>query len=161
MIERAGVPCRCWPAADSVASALRAALAADRIDVVHAWLFIANAFSWAATRFAPTARHLGAQPQAPGRLLDTLNRRAFAASAGIIVNSRQVRDYIADAYGAPARTTVVYNAIDLNRQPPIQLRPTHPRVAMVGGWWRRRIRRRSRGGGGARERLPSVRFAWL
>ena len=28
---------------------LARALAADRIEVVHAWLFIANAYAWAAT----------------------------------------------------------------------------------------------------------------
>ena len=41
------------------------ALAADRVDVVHAWLFIANAYAWAASRGARLgADHLGAQLQA-------------------------------------------------------------------------------------------------
>ena len=67
LLERAGVPVRVLTGGRLGARpcALRRALAADRIDVVHAWLFIANAFAWAATRFGgPRARHLGAQLQA-------------------------------------------------------------------------------------------------
>jgi glycosyltransferase involved in cell wall biosynthesis len=115
---------------------LRAALAADGIDVVHAWLFIANAFAWAATRVAgprliTTARNC----KRSGGLLDVLNRRAFAASDAIVVNSRQVADYIATVYAAPPdRMTVVYNAIDLDRfQPAPAARPVGaPLVVMVG-----------------------------
>jgi glycosyltransferase involved in cell wall biosynthesis len=164
VLERAGVPVKVITGGRlGRARALRAALAADRIDVVHAWLFIANAFSWAATRFGgPPLVTSARNCKRSGRLLDALNRRAFAASAGVIVNSRQVRDYIADEYGAPAaRTTVVYNAIDLNRfQPPAQPRPTHaPRVVMVG----RLVAQKNpllfvAAAAALRERLPAVRF---
>ena len=143
--------------------ALRAALAADRIDVVHAWLFIANAFAWAATRgggppLVTSARNC----KRSGRLLDLLNRRAFADSAAIIVNSRQVRDYITHVYAAPAdRIAVVYNAIDLDRfQPPERVRPAHaPRVVMVG----RLVAQKNpllfvAAAAALRLRLPAVRF---
>ena len=47
--------------------ALRRWLAVDRINVVHAWLFIANSFAWAASsRWAPGVGDLGAQLQAAG-----------------------------------------------------------------------------------------------
>jgi glycosyltransferase involved in cell wall biosynthesis len=97
--------------------ALRWWLERDRIDVVHAWLFIANAFAWLANRRAQrplltSARNCKRQ----GRLLDWLNRRAFAASDVIVANSQEVARYIAREYGAPPeRTTVVYNAIETDR----------------------------------------------
>jgi glycosyltransferase involved in cell wall biosynthesis len=143
--------------------ALRAALAADRIDVVHAWLFIANAFAWAATRLGgprlvTTARNC----KRSGGLLDQLNRRAFAASDAIIVNSRQVGDYIATVYGAPTdRLTVVYNAIDLDRfRPAPEPRPAPaPLVVMVG----RLVKQKNpllfvAAAAALRRRLPAARF---
>ncbi|MFN8643937.1 MAG: glycosyltransferase [Candidatus Binatia bacterium] len=143
--------------------ALRAALAADRIDVVHAWLFIANAFAWAATRCGgPPLVTSARNCKRSGRALDALNRRAFAASAAIIVNSRQVRDYVAHVYAAPSeRITVVYNAIDLDRfQPPARARATAaPRVVMVG----RLVAQKNpllfvAAAAALRARMPGVRF---
>lgn len=96
---------------------LRHWLGADRIDVVHAWLFVANAFAWAANRGAPrplvtSARNCKRQ----GRLLDLVNRRAFQASAAIVVNSEDVGTYIAEHYAAPReRMRVIYNGIDTQR----------------------------------------------
>lgn len=163
-LERAGVPLRVLTGGRLArVRALRAALAADRIDVVHAWLFIANAFAWAATRAGgPPLVTSARNCKRSGRLLDALNRRAFADSAAIIVNSRQVGDYIAAAYGAPAdRTTVVYNAIDLDRFPPPPTpRPEHaPRVIMVG----RLVAQKNpllfvAAAAALRRRLPAVRF---
>lgn len=164
LLERAGVPVRVLTGHPlRRAGRLRAALAADRIDVVHAWLYIANAYAWAATRLGgprlvTTARNC----KRSGGLLDRLNRRAFAASAVIIVNSRQVGDYIASVYGAPAdRLTVVYNAIDLDRfQPPPEPRPGHPpRVVMVGRLVQQKNPRLFVAAAAAlRARLPDVRF---
>jgi glycosyltransferase involved in cell wall biosynthesis len=97
--------------------ALRQHFQADRIDVVHAWLFIANAYAWLANRgggrpLVTSARNCKRQ----GLLLDFLNRRAFAASDAIVVNSNEVARYIAATYGAPReRIAVVYNAIDTAR----------------------------------------------
>lgn len=137
LLERAGIPLRVLRGGRVArVRALRAALVADRIDVVHAWLFIANAFAWAASRAGgPPLVTSARNCKRSGRVLDAINRRAFAASAGIIVNSQQVRDYITRVYAAPSdRITVVYNAIDLDRfQPPPRTRPPHPpRVVMVG-----------------------------
>jgi glycosyltransferase involved in cell wall biosynthesis len=114
---------------------LRQALARDRIDVVHAWLFIANAYAWLANRgtgrpLVTSARNCKRQ----GRALDWLNRGAFAASDAIVVNSLGVADYIRREYGArAARTTVVYNAVDTDRFTPARaVHADGPCVAMVG-----------------------------
>lgn len=164
LLERAGVPVRVITGGRLArVGALRAALRADAIDVVHAWLFIANAFAWAATRFGgpplvTTARNC----KRSGRLLDVLNRVAFAASDAIIVNSRQVGDYIAAVYGAPTdRVSVVYNAIDLDRFQPApepRLAPA-PLVVMVG----RLVKQKNPqlfvdAAAALRRRLPAVRF---
>jgi glycosyltransferase involved in cell wall biosynthesis len=126
VLERAGVPVRVI-AGSRLARArdLRRALDADRIDLVHTWLFIANAFGWVAGRgrrraFVTTARNCKRQ----GRWLDAINRRAFGASDAIIVNSAEVERYIAREYGAPPeRIVVIPNAIDLERFRPLP-RPT-------------------------------------
>ncbi|MBX3027556.1 glycosyltransferase [bacterium] len=164
LLERAGVPVRVLTGHPlRRARALRAALAADRIDVVHAWLFIADAYAWAATRcggprLVTTARNC----KRSGGLLDRLTRRAFAASDAIIVNSRQVGDYIASVYGAPTdRLTVVYNAIDLDRfQPPPAPRPRQPpRIVMVGRLVQQKNPRLFVAAAAAlRARRPDVRF---
>ena len=164
LLERAGIPVRVVRGGRfGRVRALRAAFAADGIDVVHAWLFIANAFAWAATRFGgPPLVTSARNCKRSGRLLDALNRRAFAGSDAIIVNSRQVRDYIAHVYAAPTdRIAVVYNAIDLDRfQPPARSRPPHPpRVVMVG----RLVAQKNpllfvAAAAALRERLPHVRF---
>jgi glycosyltransferase involved in cell wall biosynthesis len=135
LLEAAGVPVRVIVGSRiGRVLRLRRALRADRVDVVHAWLFIANAYGWTASlgRLCPlvtSARNCKRQ----GRWLDALNRRAFAASAAVIVNSSDVRQYIQREYGAPAnRITVIPNAIDLERFSP-QPRPLGARtVAMVG-----------------------------
>jgi glycosyltransferase involved in cell wall biosynthesis len=96
---------------------LRRWLDADRIDVVHAWLFIANAYAWAANRgggrpLLTSARNCKRQ----GRVLDWLNRRAFAASHAIVTNSLQVAEYIEREYGAPRRRIrIIPNGIDTER----------------------------------------------
>ncbi len=114
---------------------LRRALAADGVALVHAWLFIANAYAWAAN--AGTGRPLltsARNCKRQGRWLDRLNRRAFAASAAIVANSRQVARYIEQTYGAPGgRIEVVYNAIDTTRfHPPSEAHGGAPCVVMVG-----------------------------
>jgi glycosyltransferase involved in cell wall biosynthesis len=134
LLERAGVPVR------AIAGSglrrvwrLRRQLAADHIDLAHAWLFIGNAFAWSAggTPLVTSARNC----KHSGRLLDGLNRRAFRASRAIIANSVQVQRYIEREYGAPSdRIAVIHNAIDLDRFQPRGERPPGqgPRIAMVG-----------------------------
>ena len=135
LIEAAGVPVRVISGSRLARlRALRRWLARDRIDVVHAWLFVANAFAWLANRRAhrpllTSARNCKRQ----GRLLDCLNRRAFAASDVIVANSEEVARYIAREYDAPPeRTIVVYNAIDTNRfVPDAAPHADEPCIAMV------------------------------
>ncbi|MBI4514439.1 MAG: glycosyltransferase [Deltaproteobacteria bacterium] len=136
LLEAAGVPVRVIAGARP-ARLWRLAqwLNRDRIEVVHAWLFIANAYAWLANRhrrrpLLTSARNCKRQ----GWLLDRLNRRAFAASDVIVANSQQVARYIAEQYGAPpGRTTVVYNAIDTQRfHPPAQRDGGGLCVVMIG-----------------------------
>lgn len=163
LLERAGVAVRVLRGGRlGRVAALRRALVADRIDVVHAWLFIANAFAWAATRggrlpLVTSARNC----KRSGRALDWLNRRAFAASAAIVVNSAQVRDYIAESYAAPRpRIAIVYNAIDLTRfRPRPPAAAAAPRIVMVG----RLVAQKNpllfvRAAAALRRRLPAAQF---
>ncbi len=97
-------------------SRLRDLMAEDRVNIVHSWLFIGNAYAWVANGgrrpLITSARNCKRQ----GFGLDLLNRRAFAASRAIIANSRLVDQYIQRTYKAPAhRVRVVYNGIDLTR----------------------------------------------
>lgn len=110
--------------------ALRSWLAADRINVVHAWLFVANSFAWAANCGArrplvTSARNCKQQ----GRLLDLVNRQAFQASTAIVVNSENVGTYLAEHYAAPReRVRVIYNGIDTERFHPLE--PAVPVTAL-------------------------------
>ena len=136
LLERAGIPLRVLAGGRiGRVRGLRRALAADRIDLVHSWLFIANAYAWVATRGGGPLVTSARNCKRSGRVLDALNRRAFRASRAVIVNSGPVRDYIEREYGAPAeRISVVHNAIDLERfRPrPADATPRPPRVVMVG-----------------------------
>jgi glycosyltransferase involved in cell wall biosynthesis len=127
VLERAGIPVRVI-AGGRVGRALqlRRALTDDRIELVHAWLFIANAYAWAASRGRRTPLVTSARNcKRQGRWLDAINRRAFQASDAIIVNSNQVLEYIEREYRAPTdRITVIPNAIDLER--------FHPQPRAVG-----------------------------
>jgi glycosyltransferase involved in cell wall biosynthesis len=144
--------------------ALRAALAADRIDVVHAWLFIANAFSWLAAAGRPlvtSARNCKRQ----GTLLDALNRHAFRASSAIVVNSTRVGEYIERVYGAPAKhLRVVYNGLDLERfRPRTEAGPGNAPVVVGIG---RLVAQKNpalfvSAARALRERIPAVRFRWI
>ena len=112
--------------------ALRRWFAADRIHVVHAWLFIANSFAWAATRGSDQALVTSARNcKRQGRLLDLVNRQAFQASKAIVVNSENVGAYIAKHYAAPGeRLRVIYNGIDTERFRPLE--PAAPTTAAPG-----------------------------
>jgi glycosyltransferase involved in cell wall biosynthesis len=118
LIEAAGVPLRVIMGSRLTrVRRLRQWLQSDRIDVVHAWLFIANAYAWLANHGAgrplvTSARNCKRQ----GRALDWLNRRALAASDAIVANSSQVAQYIQNEYGAPQpRIRVIPNGIDTER----------------------------------------------
>lgn len=98
--------------------ALVRALEQDRIDLVHSWLFIANAYAMAARALgarAPlitSARNCKVQ----GRLSQAANTLAFRASSAIVVNSKDVEKYIQRHYWAPAgRIRLIQNGIDTER----------------------------------------------
>lgn len=105
---------------------LAAVLNDHRVDVVHSWLFIANAYVLA-------ARLLGArQPiitsarncKVQGRVSQLANALAFRASDAIVVNSADVGAYIRRHYRAPARRIrVVRNGIDTERFRPTSEAP--------------------------------------
>lgn len=118
-LRRAGVPLRVAPM-DGWARVrwLARGLAADHIDVVHAWLYIANAVTWAATRFSrnqpliTSARNC----KVTSRMSQLANMFAFRASDAIVVNSRDVAAYVVRHYRAPqARIRVIHNGIDIDR----------------------------------------------
>ena len=117
ILEDAGVPVRVVGGGRLTrVRRLRDLMAADRLNLVHSWLFIGNAYAWIANGgrrpLVTSARNCKRQ----GVALDVSNRRAFAASAAIIANSTLVDDYIRRVYGAPAeRIRVVHNGIDLTR----------------------------------------------
>lgn len=95
---------------------LRDLLAADRVNIVHSWLFIGNAYAWVANGgrrpLVTSARNCKRQ----GAALDIVNRLAFARSAAIVANSNLVDEYIRRVYAAPApRIRVVHNGVDLAR----------------------------------------------
>jgi glycosyltransferase involved in cell wall biosynthesis len=100
------------------ARALARRLRADGIHLVHAWLFIANGYAWAARWWGArqplitSARNCKIQ----GGLSRLVNMLAFRASRCIVVNSSDVGTYIRRRYRAPAaRIAVVHNGIDTER----------------------------------------------
>ncbi len=122
-LAAAGVPVRSIPSRGSFdfsrARRLAAMLRTDRIEIVHAFLFIASAYAYLATRGATgcalvtSARNCKAEANPLKR---TLMRRAFRASHAVICNSRVMRDYAVSHYHAPAaRSHVVYNGVDSER----------------------------------------------
>jgi glycosyltransferase involved in cell wall biosynthesis len=91
---------------------------ADRIDLVHSWLYLGNAMAGAAHLWRPSrplitsARNCKIQ----GRFSQFANVVAFRSSRAIVVNSRDVAAYITRTYAAPrARIRVIYNGIDIER----------------------------------------------
>jgi glycosyltransferase involved in cell wall biosynthesis len=166
-LERAGIPVRVIAGGRlGRARALRAQLRRDRIQVAHAWLFIANAYAWAASRGAGWALVTSARNcKRSGRVLDLLNRRAFRASDAIIVNSTQVQRYIETEYGAPAeRIAMVRNAIDLARFRPGGAAPVAggPTIVTVG----RLVKQKNpllfvAAAAELRRRMPGARFVMI
>jgi L-malate glycosyltransferase len=107
-----------WKRVRRLADALRA----DAVQLIHSWLYIANTYAWAARWQGPrvplitSARNCKSQ----GWGHHATNVMAFRSSARIIVNSRQVRDYIVQRYAAPRQSIdVVYNGVDTKRFHPL------------------------------------------
>lgn len=136
-LERLGVQVRTVGSSGiGRARRLAAQLGGDGIELVHAWLFIANTYAWAARRLGvrvplvTSARNCKSQ----GWVHHAANVAAFRASARIIVNSAEVRDYVVRRYVARrSRIDVVYNAVDTERFRPAAEPSAAPlRVITVG-----------------------------
>jgi glycosyltransferase involved in cell wall biosynthesis len=91
----------------------------DEIELAHAFLFIASAYTYLATRLArgvrlvASARNCKAEPNALRR---AVMKRAFRHASAVICNSREAADFAAEHYSAePRRTRVVYNGVDAER----------------------------------------------
>jgi glycosyltransferase involved in cell wall biosynthesis len=122
-LRAAGVPLRVFPAIGrfDVTRVVRLAraLREDRIVVVHAFLFIASAYAFLATRFVggtrlvTSARNCKLEPNPVRRWLMI---RSFRASRAIICNSREMAAFATDHYGAPEGLIhIVYNGVDAQR----------------------------------------------
>jgi glycosyltransferase involved in cell wall biosynthesis len=102
-------------------------LRSDGIELVHAWLFIANAYAAAAHLVAArvplitSARNCKVQ----GRWSRLANMAAFRRSRLIVVNSDEVRTYVRRQYRAPnSRLRVMHNGVDTERFRPAALPPS-------------------------------------
>jgi glycosyltransferase involved in cell wall biosynthesis len=165
-LERSGVPVRTVGGGRLARiSRLRDWMAEDRVNIVHSWLYIGNAYAWAANGgrrpLITSARNCKRQ----GISLDFLNRRAFAVSDAIVANSNLVDEYIQREYGAPAdRIRVVYNGIDLDRfcRRVRGIPPERPTIVAVG----RVVRQKNpelfvRAARRLLRELPDARFRWI
>lgn len=122
-LEAAGIRVRILPARSNLDTlrVLRLAhwLVRDRIEIAHAFLFIASAYTYLATRLIPGIRLVTSARNCkhePSRLRRLVLRRAFRASDAVLCNSRVMAAFAVEHYGAPAaRITVVYNGVDIDR----------------------------------------------
>jgi glycosyltransferase involved in cell wall biosynthesis len=129
-LARAGVTVR-MVGSGGAARAWRLArmLRADHIDLVHSWLFIANAYAMGARLcgarqpLITSARNCKVQ----GRASQLVNLLAFRSSRAIVVNSQNVAAFIARHYRAPAdRIRVIHNGVDTQRFRPAPALPDAP-----------------------------------
>jgi glycosyltransferase involved in cell wall biosynthesis len=119
ILRAAGVPLRiiCGSSLQRIRT-LAQHFESDRIDVIHSWLFLANAAAAIAQLRRPrrplvtSARNRKLQ----GRVNQIANVLAFRRSRAIVVNSRDVGTYIERQYWAPReRIRVIFNGIDTAR----------------------------------------------
>lgn len=98
---------------------LASQLGRDRVEVVHAFLFIASAYAYLATRLVKGSRLVTSARNCklePHRLKRAIMRRAFRASDAVICNSAEMAEFAGHHYGVPeGRSVVVYNGVDLER----------------------------------------------
>lgn len=91
---------------------LRKQLVADNIDLVHSWLFRANAYAGCVHLF-DRSRPLITSARNCKVQVRYANVIAFRSSRAIVANSQEVADYIVHHYWAPqAPIRVIHNAID-------------------------------------------------
>ena len=128
-LRSAGIPVRVLASSGHLdlrrAVALAKALRGDRIDVAHAFLFIASAYVYAAfvvaawsgsgleAAFVASARNCKPEPSALRRWL---LRRAFRRADAVLCNSQEMARFAVAYYGAvQKRVRVVYNGVDTER----------------------------------------------
>jgi glycosyltransferase involved in cell wall biosynthesis len=122
-LRAAGVSLRVFPAFGSFdltrVVRLARALRQDKIAVVHAFLFIASAYAYLATRIPGGARLVTSARNCkhePNPVRRWLMIRAFRASEAVICNSREMAAFATEYYGAPEdRIHIVYNGVDCDR----------------------------------------------
>jgi glycosyltransferase involved in cell wall biosynthesis len=123
MLQKLGVALRVLPARANFDArrvlALARAMRDDRLDIAHAFLYIATAYAYLAlvvspgVRLVSSARNCKAEPNTLRRVI---MRRAFRKSRAVICNSREMARFAVDYYRAPAgRVHVVYNGVDTTR----------------------------------------------
>jgi hypothetical protein len=150
MLEQLGVAVRVMPARGSFdlgrVLALARAIRADRVELVHAFLYIATAYAYLAllvcpgVRLVSSARNCKAEPNALRR---AVMRRAFARSQAVICNSREMARFAVAYYrarpNAYTSSTTVSTRI-VSRLWPLRPRPKTPdrSSAPWGGWRSRR-----------------------
>lgn len=151
ILDAAGVPCRLIGKRhkfDPIAYwRLRRALAELRPDVVHTWLFAANAYGRAAARSLGVPVILGSERCIDlwkGRWQLAIDRCLAHCSTGLTTNSQGVVDFYA-SHGIPAaRFTVIPNGIPPRSVEPIsralayqrlQVEPGRRLILAVGRLW--------------------------
>ncbi len=122
-IEAAGVPVRVLENKRNLDPGrilgLARALREDRIEIAHAFLYIASAYAYLATRITRETRLVTSARNCkiePSRLRRAVMRRAFRGSSAVVCNSRRMAEFAQEHYDvAPGRTHVVYNGVDTGR----------------------------------------------
>lgn len=91
----------------------------DRIEVAHAFLYIASAYTYLATRLARRVRFVASARNCkiePHPLRRTVMRRAFRLADAVVCNSQQAADFAVEHYAARrGDVRVVYNGVDADR----------------------------------------------
>ncbi len=97
---------------------LASLLRKDRIDILHAYLFLANGYAWPARLLAgvPYLVTSARNCKEVGVLRGWINRLAFQRGDVTVCNGEAVRSFIKQYYHAPVeKSVVIYNGLDLDR----------------------------------------------
>lgn len=136
----------------------------DDIEVVHSWLYLANAAAGILQLVSPRRALITSarNRKVHGRVNQIANAMAFRLSDAIVANSSDVATYIAQRYWAPlSRIRVIVNGIDTQRfRPAASPDLDRPLIVTAG----RMVEQKNhalflRAAAQLRERLPAARFA--
>jgi glycosyltransferase involved in cell wall biosynthesis len=91
----------------------------DRIEILHSFLFKANAYAWPAQLLSGVPHLITSVRSCNtelGFLQRWVNRLAFRSSDVVICNGHAVRSFVARRFGVPIdKSIVIHNGIDLRR----------------------------------------------